>query len=147
MRGTDTEWESAHKVNSGEDKFSHCSCRDSNSQTFDHESAILTNKLSRSHWLCNFWFTITENACSSSCTEDRSWAGRSWKLAEAALHFMVQCKKILSYFIAALQCNINDNNNKVSYLHFSITNVSHSCPYSRQLHFLKRREVFQKRKI
>ena len=38
---------SAHKVNSGEKKISSRSCRDSNSQLFDHESGALTNKLSR----------------------------------------------------------------------------------------------------
>ena len=40
-----TKEESAHKVNSRE--FSRRSCWDSNSQPFDHESAALTNKLSR----------------------------------------------------------------------------------------------------
>ena len=36
----------AHKVK-WRRKFSHRSCRDSNSQSFDHESGALTNKLSR----------------------------------------------------------------------------------------------------
>ena len=38
--------ESAHKVDSGEKKFSRRSCQDSNSQYLDHESGALTNKLS-----------------------------------------------------------------------------------------------------
>ena len=38
--------ESAHKVD-WRRKFSRCSCRDSNSQSSDHESGALTNKLSR----------------------------------------------------------------------------------------------------
>ena len=40
-----TKEESAHKVNSRE--FSRRSCWDSNSQPFDHESGVLTNKLFR----------------------------------------------------------------------------------------------------
>ena len=58
--GTDTKWESAQKVNSGEEKFLHWSCPDSNSQPFNHKTGALptSNPGSMEIYFVSDWYLV-----------------------------------------------------------------------------------------